>query len=107
MPLPIIAAISLGDKTTESGPADALSRSTLVWLEESALGVGAPTAVSATGGSAVRRGPSQREAACRIGSRNHQTASAPTRATPRKARRRRPLRQPFTVSHLIHRTSRL
>src|SRR6058998_1480227 len=41
MPLPTMAAISLGDSTTESGPAGVLRRSTLLWLEDSALGVGA------------------------------------------------------------------
>src|SRR3989454_8857303 len=46
-----------------------------VWLLASDLGVGAPTAVSVTGGSAVRRGPSQREAVRRSGSRNHQATS--------------------------------
>src|SRR5690242_6662985 len=107
MPLPIIDAISLRDRRTEAGPVGALSRATLVCVDVRAFGVGAPTAVAAEGGSAVRRGASQREAACRIGSRNHQTASAPIRATPSNARRRSPLRQPFTVSHVIHRTSRL
>src|SRR5437762_5769901 len=43
----------------------------------------------------------------KIGSRNHHTASAATRVTTRIASRTRPLRQPFTVSHLLHRTSGL
>src|SRR5690349_22630660 len=62
IPLPIIDAISLGESTTESGPALCFSRSTLVCVEDRALGVGAPTDVSATGGSLVEWGPSQREA---------------------------------------------
>src|SRR5438876_9150219 len=105
MPLPTMAAISLGDSTTESGPAGVLRRSTLLWLEDSALGVGAPTAVSATGGSLVECGPSQRAAVRRMGSRNHHATSAVTRATARKTSRRSPLRQPFTVSHVVHRAA--
>src|SRR5207245_7200317 len=107
IPLPIIAAISLGESTTESGPSLRLRRSTFVWLDESALGVGAPTAVSATGGSLVEWGPSQREAPCRSGSRNHHATSATTSAAAKRASRNSPLRQPFTVSHVVHRTSRL
>ncbi|PYO80330.1 MAG: hypothetical protein DMD67_00750, partial [Gemmatimonadetes bacterium] len=107
IPLPIMDAISFGDRTTESGPTGFLSFSYFVWLEERAFGVGAPTAVSLTGGSAVRRGPSQRDAACRIGSRNHHATSAIANTTVRSARRKSPLRQPFTVSHVVHRTSRL
>src|SRR5882672_1353211 len=42
-----------------------------------------------------------------IGSRNHHAASAATKATPRNASLSSPLRQPFTVSHVIHRTSGL
>src|SRR5213083_1875508 len=104
MPLPIIAATSLAESTTESGALGCFSRSIFAWLLESAFGVGAPTAVSATGGSRVERGPNQRAAVCRIGSRNHQAASAPTRTTARQPSRTRPLRQPFTVPHVIHRT---
>src|SRR5207249_11566449 len=106
IPLPIIAAISLGESTTESGPSSCLRRSTLVWLDESALGVGAPTAVSATGGSLVEWGPSQREAPRRSGSRNHHATSAATRAVAKRASRNSPLRQPFTVSHVVHRPAR-
>src|SRR2546430_4009992 len=62
IPLPIIAAISLGESTTESGPSLSLRRPTLGCLEDSAFGVGAPTAVSATGGGLGEWGPSQREA---------------------------------------------
>src|SRR5204862_387714 len=43
----------------------------------------------------------------RLGSWNHHAASAATRATARIASRNSPLRQPFTVSHVIHRTSGL
>src|SRR2546426_12063555 len=78
-----------------------------VWLLASDLGVGAPTAVSVTGGSAVRRGPSQREAVRRSGSRNHQATSPAPRTSARQPSRRTPLRQPFTVPHLIHRAPRL
>src|SRR5438132_5582230 len=104
MPLPIIAATSLAESRTESGALGCFSRSIFAWLLESAFGVGAPTAVSATGGSRVERGPNQRAAVCRIGSRNHQAASAPTRTTARQPSRTTPLRQPFTVFHVIHRT---
>src|SRR2546425_7291766 len=106
-PLPIRAATSLGERTTESGPLGCFRRSALVWLLASDLGVGAPTAVSVTGGSAVRRGPSQREAVRRSGSRNHQATSPAPRTSARQPSRRTPLRQPFTVPHLIHRAPRL
>src|SRR5205807_9603322 len=104
MPLPIIAATSLAESRTESGALGCFSRSIFAWLLESAFGVGAPTAVSLTGGSRVERGPNQRAAVCRIGSRNHQAASAPTATTARQPSRTTPLRQPFTVFHVIHRT---
>src|SRR5690348_1269741 len=107
IPLPIIDAISLGESTTESGPALCFSRSTLVCVEDRALGVGAPTDVSATGGSLVEWGPSQREAPRRSGSRNHQVTSATTSAAASRASRNSPLRQPFTVSDLVHRAGRL
>src|SRR2546426_373290 len=103
MPLPIIAATSWAERTPDSGALGCFSRSFFVCLLESAFGVGAPTAVSLTGGSRVERGPNQRAAVCRIGSRNHQAASAPTRTTARQPSRTTPLRQPFTVFHLIHR----
>src|SRR6266545_809689 len=105
--LPIKAATSLADRTTESGPADRFSRSIFVWVLESALGVGAPTAVSATGGSLVECGPNQRAAVRMSGSRNHHAASAPARTRARHPRRKTPLRQPLTVFDLIHRTPRL
>ena len=57
MLLPTSEATSLGDSTTESGPAGRLSVSIFPCVLWSALGVGAPTAVSATGGSAVLCGP--------------------------------------------------
>src|SRR3989441_5134931 len=50
MPLPIMAATSLAESTTESGALGRFSRSIFVWLLDKAFGVGAPTAVSATGG---------------------------------------------------------
>src|SRR5205823_13395512 len=63
--------------------------------------------VSATGGSLVECTPNTCAAWRMIGSRNHHAASAATRATARIASRNSPLRQPFTVSHVIHRTSGL
>src|SRR3989454_10010328 len=105
--LPMRDATSLADSTTESAPVACLSRSTLVCVLDNALGVGAPTPVSVTGGSWVERGPNTCAARRMIGSRNHHAASATTKATPRNASRRSPLRQPFTVSHVIHRTSGL
>src|SRR3989449_5404218 len=90
-----------------SGALGRFSRSIFVWLLDKAFGVGAPTAVSATGGSLVERGPNQRAPVCRIGSRNHQAASAATRTMARQPSRTRPLRQPFTVSRVIHRTTGL
>src|SRR2546427_4534104 len=107
MPLPIMAATSLADRTTESGGLGCFSRSIFFWVLERAFGVGAPTAVSVTGGSLVECGPNQRAALCRIGSRNHQAASAAPRTMARHPRRLRPLRKPFTVAHLVHRTPSL
>src|SRR5713101_9242220 len=99
-------ATSLAESTTESGPVGCLRRSTLVCVLDKALGVGAPT-VSATGGSLVECTPNTCAAWRMIGSRNHHAASAVTRATARIASRNSPLRQPFTVSHVIHRTTGL
>src|SRR5437016_12471289 len=99
-------ATSLAESTTESGPVGCLRRSTLVCVLARALGVGA-RAVSAAGGSVVERTPNTCAAWRMIGSRNHHAASAATRATARIASRNSPLRQPFTVSHVIHRTSGL
>src|SRR5712671_5501973 len=63
---------------------------------------GAPTAVSATGGSAVER-PNQLAKVCMIGSRNHHAhASTPMRSTAQPSLKA-PLRQPFMVFDLIHR----
>src|SRR2546429_4917744 len=45
-PLPIMAATSLADRTTESGGLGCFSRSIFFWVLERAFGVGAPTAVS-------------------------------------------------------------
>src|SRR2546426_4255809 len=55
IPAPIREAISFGVSTTESGPALVRRLPTLAWPEAVAFGVGAPTAVSATGGRAVGR----------------------------------------------------
>src|SRR5213082_2961447 len=107
MPLPIIAATSLAESTTESGALGCFSRSIFAWLLESAFGVGAPTAVSATGGSLVECGPNQRAPVRRIGSRNHHAASPATTTRKRVPSRTIPLKQPFTVPDLIHRASRL
>src|SRR3989441_2250429 len=105
--LPMSDATSLADSTTESGPVGCFRRSTLVCVLDSALGVGAPTPVSATGGSLVECRPNTCAARRMIGSRNHHAASAATRAMARNASRSSPLKQPFTVSHVIHRTSGL
>src|SRR2546422_1147078 len=104
--LPMSEATSLAESTTECGPVGCLGRSALVCVLDRALGVGAPT-VSATGGSLVECTPNTCAAWRMIGSRNHHAASAATRATARIASRNSPLRQPFTVSHVIHRTSGL
>src|SRR5881296_3884735 len=85
-------ATSLADRTTESGPVARFSLSTLVCVLDRALGVGAPTPVSVTGGSWVERVP---------------MTCAARMATPSSASRANPLRQPFTVSHVVHRTSGL
>src|SRR6266704_2809093 len=107
MPLPIIEATSLAERTTESGPLEVLSFSIFVCVLDSAFGVGAPTAVSVTGGNLVEWGPKKGAAVRKIGSRNHQAASAATSATPRKASRSNPLRQPFTVPDVVHRPAGL
>src|SRR5213594_2795875 len=99
-------ATSLAESTTESGPVGCLRRSTLVCVLERALGVGAPT-VSATGGSLVVCSPNTCAARRMIGSRNHHAASAATQAMARNASRSNPLRQPFTVSHVVHRPAGL
>src|SRR6266498_1742953 len=102
-PPPISDATSLGVSTTESGPPDRASEASLVWADATAAGVGAPTAVSVTGGSAVPCGPIHRDAVRRIGSRNTQAASSASARSANPASFRRPLRQPFTMYHLIHR----
>src|SRR5439155_318041 len=55
IPAPISDAISFGFSTTESGPVAVRSVPTLALPDATALGVGAPTAVSSTGGKAVER----------------------------------------------------
>src|SRR5262249_52850746 len=105
MPAPMSDAISLGVRTMESGPALVRSVPTFFWPDATADGVGAPTAVSATGGSAVER-PNQWAKVLMMGARNHHAnASAPitTIAQPSLSA---PLRQPSMVFHLIHRTLR-
>src|SRR5207249_10755134 len=92
------------DRAGALGP---LSRSICVWMLDKAVSVEATTAVSATGGSLVDRGPNQPAPVCRICSRYHQAASAATKTVARQPSRTRPLRQPFTVSHVIHRTTGL
>src|SRR5213078_2357136 len=105
--LPMSDATSLAESTTESGPVVCFRRSTLVCVLDSALGVGAPTPVSATGGSLVECSPNACAARRMIGSRNHHAASAATQAMARNASRSNPLRQPFTVSHVVHRPAGL
>src|SRR5213593_308485 len=106
IPAPIREAISFGVSTTESGPALVRRLPTLAWPEAVAFGVGAPTAVSATGGNAVER-PNQRAPVCRIGSRNHQiSASTPMMAIAQPSLSA-PLRQPSMSLDLIHRASGL
>src|SRR5256714_8574276 len=102
IPAPISDATSLGVSTTESGPALVRRFPTLAWPDAVAFGVGAPTAVSPTGGNAVER-PNQLAKACRIGSRNHHAhASTPITRTAQPSLKT-PLRQPFMVFDLIHR----
>src|SRR2546425_2964151 len=86
-------ATSLADRTTESGPVARFSLSTLVCVLDRALGVGAPTPVSVTGGSWVERAPMTCAARRIIGSRNHHATSAATMATPSSASRANPLRR--------------
>src|SRR5204862_418815 len=74
---------------------------------ETRSGTAPVVSAPATGGSLVECTPNTCAAWRMIGSRNHHAASAATRATARIASRNSPLRQPFTVSHVIHRTSGL
>src|SRR5438105_954589 len=106
IPAPISDATSLGVSTTESGPALVRRFPTLAWPDAVAFGVGAPTAVSATGGNAVER-PNQLATVCMIGSRNHHAhASTPITRTAQPSLKT-PLRQPFMVLDLIHRATGL
>src|SRR5882672_9218018 len=101
IPAPIREAISFGVSTTESGPALVRRFPTLACPDAVAFGVGAPTAVSATGGRAVER-PNQLAKVCMIGPRNHHaSASAPITRIAQPSLKA-PLRQPFMISHLIH-----
>src|SRR6266568_2185314 len=105
IPAPISEAISFGVSTTESGPVAVRRFPTLAFPDATALGVGAPTAVSATGGSAVEP-PNQCVTVCMIGSRNHHaSASAPITTTAQPSLKT-PLRQPSMVFHVIHRPTR-
>ncbi len=102
MPEPISEATSFGVKMTESGPAFASSLPTFSFPDAVARGVGAPTAVSATDGSAVER-PNQCANVCMIGARNHHTSASAQMSTAAQPSRTIPLRQPFMVFHVIHR----
>src|SRR3989454_319209 len=102
MPEPISDATSFGVKMTESGPAFVSSLPTFSFPDAVARGVGAPTAVSATDGSAVER-PNQCANVCMIGARNHHTSASAQMSTAAQPSRTIPLRQPFMVFHLIHR----
>src|SRR2546425_11437143 len=94
MPLPIMAATSLAESTTESGALGRFSRSIFVWLLDKAFGVGAPTAVSATGGRLGGRGAEPRAPRFRIGSREHQTPGGPPRTEGGAPRRERAFTTP-------------
>src|SRR3989442_11173188 len=105
MPLPTMAAISLGDSTTESGPAGVLRRSNLLWLEDSALGVGAPTAVSATGGGFVGGGPQPRPALFPGGAPDPPPTSPPPPTAAGQPRPRSPLKPPLPLPPGLQRPS--
>src|SRR2546427_1297829 len=87
---------------TESGPAFVSSLPTFSFPDAVARGVGAPTAVSATDGSAVER-PNQCANVCMIGARNHHTSASAPMSTAAQPSLTIPLRQPFMVFHVIHR----
>src|SRR5437660_1828161 len=107
MPPPINAATSLGLRTTESGPILRFNAVTFRFPAATADGVGAPTAVSVTGGNAVRRGPSHRAAPWRIGSRYHHATAPMSSSIMRPTMRSSHLSKRFTPSHLIHRPTAL
>src|SRR2546425_2790445 len=107
IPLPMREAISFGVSTTESGPPGRASSVSLLRPLVRARGVGAPTAVSATGGSAVRRGPSQRDAAWRMGSRYHQATAPSSSSTNSPIMRKNHLTKARTPSDLVHRAAPL
>src|SRR6266550_4692184 len=106
MPPPISEAISFGFSTTESGPAFVRRLPTFFWPEAVADGVGAPTAVSATGGNAVDP-PNQCATVPMIGARNHHASASAPRRTTAQPSFSAPLRQPSMVFHLIHRAAGL
>src|SRR5213083_1370715 len=102
IPAPISDAISFGFSTTESGPVAVRSVPTLALPDATALGVGAPTAVSATGGKAVER-PNQRTTVDMIGSRNHHASASTPMIAMAQPSLSAPLRQPSMIPDLIHR----
>src|SRR5213593_971052 len=102
MPAPTSDAISLGVSTTESGPAAVRRLPTFACPEATALGVGAPTAVSETGGSAVDR-PNQRANVWMMGSRNHHASASTPMIAMAQPSLSAPLRQPSMIPDLIHR----
>src|SRR2546427_12315901 len=102
IPAPIREAISFGVSTTESGPALVRRLPTLAWPEAVAFGVGAPTAVSATGGRAVER-PNQLAKGCMIGSRNHHAHAGTPIPRVAQPSLKAPLRQPALSPDLIPR----
>src|SRR5882762_456290 len=102
IPAPINDATSLGVSTTESGPALIRRFPTLAWPDAVAFGVGAPTAVSATGGNAVER-PNQCANVDMIGARNQYTRTSAPITRIAHPSLKTPLRQPSMRSDLIHR----
>src|SRR6266849_3109665 len=74
--------------------------------EAISFGVGAPTAVSATGGRAVER-PNQLAKVCMIGSRNHHAHASTPITRIAQPSLKAPLRQPSMSLDLIHRASGL
>src|SRR5262245_49590674 len=102
IPPPIREAISFGVRTMESGPVWVRRLVTLALLLATAVGVGAPTAVSATGGNAVDR-PNQRAKVLMMGARNHHSTTSAPITTIAQPSRTTPLRQPSMMFHLVDR----